>query len=232
MIFKIIVASIFLHFSSTLKDCKNNDSIKLVSTSVNCCESTKQEPASSVVDIVLKSKRRPLLVKQKPSFRYPDEDDSTENLHDKAHQDIQRPTQNIEDEFQDESTNAPNNNSRLREDDMHTTDVMQVEVLDENRDCLDKQNASAIGIDKVKDRQPSCNPFVTRISFEDLKEEVKLMPTFPPPDFVRTGSDDSGTGCSGTRPGSRAQTRYTYFYGFLFTYKTLFTILLSFNIIL
>ena len=56
-------------------------------------------------------------------------------------------------------------------------------------------------------RQVPPNPFLKRISFEDLKEEVKLMPTFPPPDFVRTGSDDSGTGCSGTRPGSRAQTR-------------------------
>ena len=223
--FDIIITSICLHFSSTLKDCKNNDSIKLLSTSVNSCESTKPEPASSVVDAVLKSKQRPLLVKQKPSFRYPDEVDSTENMHNKPHQDIQRPAHNIEDESQDDPTNTSNNNSRITGEDRHTTDVIQVELLDGNRDCLDKQNASGVGIDKVTDRQPSCNPFVTRISFEDLKEEVKLMPTFPPPDFVRTGSDDSGTGCSGTRPGSRAQTRYTYLYGFLVTRKTFIYVL-------
>ena len=66
---------------------------------------------------------------------------------------------------------------------------------------------SSVNGEKETVRQVPPNPFLKRISFEDLKEEVKLMPTFPPPDFVRTGSDDSGTGCSGTRPGSRAQTR-------------------------
>ena len=53
-------------------------------------------------------------------------------------------------------------------------------------------------------KKDASNPFVSRISFEDLKEEVRLMPTFPPPDFVRTGSNDSD---KGTRPGISARTR-------------------------
>ena len=129
--------------------------------------------------------RRPLLVKQKPSFGYPDEDTRTR--------------ENIQ-------TNDTDNSSKkeervAKEPDETTNQNMSESLIIDEPVIDDKRNRKS---DNAKNEEKSFSPppFVTRISFEDLKEEVRLMPTFPPPDFVRTGSDDSG--------GSRAQTRYVY----------------------
>ena len=129
--------------------------------------------------------RRPLLVKQKPSFGYPDEDNSGRD--------------NIETNDADTSSKEE---EWLVKEPIKTADDSVSGSLIIDKPVIDGKGNS--GSDNAKNEETpfSPPPFVTRISFEDLKEEVRLMPTFPPPDFVRTGSDDSG--------GSRAQTRYIY----------------------
>ena len=125
----------------------------------------------------------------------------------KVSKSLENPGMKEQKESQDDHTRRQQIESP-RKDAMVLRDADLTGEPDLNEACLNNQKDHGVETDKEKNRSSSSNPFVTRISFEDLKEEVRLMPTFPPPDFVRTGSDDSGTGCSGTRPGSRAQTRY------------------------
>ena len=126
--------------------------------------------------------RRPLLVKQKPSFGYPDENNRTrENI-----------------ETNDTDTLAKEEERNTKESvERASHKLSESLIIDEP--VIDDKGRGKSETDKNEEKSFSPPPFVTRISFEDLKEEVRLMPTFPPPDFVRTGSDDSG--------GSRAQTR-------------------------
>ena len=125
--------------------------------------------------------RRPLLVKQKPSFGYPDEDNS-------ARENIET---NDTDTSSKEEERVVKEPIKMADHSISGSPIMDKPVIDGKGNGDSAQN---------EDKPFLPPPFVTRISFEDLKEEVRLMPTFPPPDFVRTGSDDSG--------GSRAQTRY------------------------
>ena len=126
--------------------------------------------------------RRPLLVKQKPSFGYPDENNRTrENI-----------------ETNDTDTLAKEEERNTKESvERASHELSESSIIDEP--VIDVKGSGKSETDQNEEKSFSPPPFVTRISFEDLKEEVRLMPTFPPPDFVRTGSDDSG--------GSRAQTR-------------------------
>lgn len=144
-------------------------------------------------------------MKQKHSFRYPDEEneDDDTNMH----------LSFINDELKEKESLSSSSMSQGSDELKCSTSILTNEQKDDDGKSLHKDAESddkQEGASEEKDigRQVPPNPFLKRISFEDLKEEVKMMPKFPPPDFVRTGSDDSGTGCSGTRPGSRAQTRY------------------------
>ena len=144
-------------------------------------------------------------MKQKHSFRYPDEEDGDDDTN--MHLNFRN------DELKEKESLNTTSRSQDSGDSMCSTSILTNEQKDNDGKSLCKDAESVDkqqGATEEKDtgRQVPPNPFLKRISFEDLKEEVKMMPTFPPPDFVRTGSDDSGTGCSGTRPGSRAQTRY------------------------
>ena len=144
-------------------------------------------------------------MKQKHSFRYPDEEDGDDDTN--MHLNFRN------DELKDKESLSSSSMSQGSDELKCSTSILTNEQKDEDGKSLRKDTESddkPEGVSEEKDtgRQVPPNPFLKRISFEDLKEEVKMMPTFPPPDFVRTGSDDSGTGCSGTRPGSRAQTRY------------------------
>ena len=150
-----------------------------------------------------KSKKRPSLVKQRASFRYPDEENEDVNTH------INVKNEDGTSEAALDTHGNPQASEALEcpvSEGMTETKDGYNQASNENTVGNNKQTVEHQ--DKDTGRNPTVNPFLKRISFEDLKEEVKLMPTFPPPDFVRTGSDDSGTGCSGTRPGSRTQTRY------------------------
>jgi len=158
------------------------------SNTVAFCPEPDRISTSNTISTLLKSKnvlRRPLLVKQKPSFGYPDEDNSERK--------------NIE-------TNDTDNSSKEEEgiikESIETTHQNISGSLIIDTPVINYKENSKSDNAKNEEKSFSPPPFVTRISFEDLKEEVRLMPTFPPPDFVRTGSDDSG--------GSRAQTRYVY----------------------
>ena len=195
--------TLFKFFSSTEKDCISSESIKASSDS---SESQSLENAKTNVsdEPFPRIKKRPSLVKQKHSFRYPEDENELEDL------DIH--LKSTDTETKDEGISNSNSESQDSEDLKSSTSIALDESKNEDgkklnldNDGIDKKDCGTQGIETG--RQLPVNPFLKRISFEDLKEEVKLMPTFPPPDFVRTGSDDSGTGCSGTRPGSRAQTR-------------------------
>ena len=152
-----------------------------------------------------KLRKRPSLVKQRASFRYPDEDNEVEDVN----MDQKVSNEEVTSEGSLGTHGDPQASGNLEcpsSEDMTDTKDGQIPVSNEG--AVGDNNQTVESQEKDTGRIPPVNPFLKRISFEDLKEEVKLMPTFPPPDFVRTGSDDSGTGCSGTRPGSRAQTRY------------------------
>ena len=154
------------------------------------CPEPDRISTSNTISTLLKSKnvlRRPLLVKQKPSFGYPDEDNRAgENM-----------------ERNDTDTSAKEEEVMAKEP-VETTNHNFSESLIIDEPVIDDKGNNKSDNAKNEEKSFSPPPFVTRISFEDLKEEVRLMPTFPPPDFVRTGSDDSG--------GSRAQTRYVCSY--------------------
>ena len=197
-----------LHCSSTQKDCLDNQSIKFDSISK---VSNQKQTSVSTIDTLTKSKpvtqRRPLLVKQKLSFRYPDDDSSDGVLNTQAHLNVAE--SNIKEQASKVDPCEPSKEVEcLGKEVSNTKHRESTEDLDTNTDFSNEKGR--IDNDVVQVVTTSTPPpFVTRISFEDLKEEVRLMPSFPPPDFVRTGSDDSGTSGTGTRPESRAKTRYT-----------------------
>ena len=184
--------NIFLNFSAMADtDCKGSELITPHALdTVTSSSEPDRIPTSNTISTLLKSKnalRRPLLVKQKPSFGYPDEDTKT--------------SENIETIDTDTSSKEE---ERMAKEPVETTNHNMSVSLVIDEPVIDDKRISKSENSKNEEKSFSPPPFVTRISFEDLKEEVRLMPTFPPPDFVRTGSDDSG--------GSRAQTRYVYSY--------------------
>ena len=80
-----------LYFSSTTKDCVDNEKIKLVSTSGVSCAPIGQEPCTSITEPLIESKlrqQRPLLVKQKQSFRFPGDEGDPEAMQTQLPEDV------------------------------------------------------------------------------------------------------------------------------------------------
>ena len=169
--------------------------------SESCSSQTKENINTNSLDETFsKFRKRPSLVKQKQSFRFPDEESELEG----DEMGLKSKSEEVEDEGKPGFNVGSQESEVLKAQSSRHDNERDGNVIETSN--TNNLESSANG-EKDTARQVPPNPFLKRISFEDLKEEVKLMPTFPPPDFVRTGSDDSGTGCSGTRPGSRAQTR-------------------------
>ena len=213
-----------MHFSSTLKDCVERDPINVVSTfAVTTATSSSIE--STVTTLTTASKflhHRPILVKQKPSFYLPMEDTIDQSSAKELDQDIIK--SNANDSSESQKSGLPINlhsplqgNKTLenmysldadaakeKENIEHSNSVTFLDTVPERANVDDDKESKKHQIKEIENsKQDLPHPFVTRISFEDLKEEVRAMPTFPPPDFVRAGSNDSSTGCSGTRPATR-----------------------------